>query len=200
VGGYPIFKEAWENLRERRMTMELSMTLALVAALVVGETFTALVIAVFVLVAEILEGLTVGRGRRAIHELLDFLPRTVMVVLLGCVDDRIAGGGSAALPLAAHANGGSKRDAHGNLDTVDDGAGKQACAPQWSHARRVARAGRRASVPEALRAGVLPPVRRGGLGRRPGASIDQRSGRGSRAGSASVVTERWKGTPVQGAA
>jgi heavy metal translocating P-type ATPase len=79
VGGYPIFKEAWENLRQRRMTMELSMTLALAAALLVGETFTALVIAVFVLVAEVLEGLTVGRGRKAIHELLDFLPRTVRV-------------------------------------------------------------------------------------------------------------------------
>ncbi|HEV3076262.1 MAG TPA: cation-translocating P-type ATPase [Thermoanaerobaculia bacterium] len=85
VGGYPIFKEAWENLRARRMTMELSMTLALVAALVVGETFTALVIAVFVLVAEILEGLTVGRGRRAIRELLDFLPRTAMVRRDGAV-------------------------------------------------------------------------------------------------------------------
>ena len=33
VGGYPIFQEAWENLRKRRMTMELSMTIALVAAL-----------------------------------------------------------------------------------------------------------------------------------------------------------------------
>jgi Cd2+/Zn2+-exporting ATPase/Cu+-exporting ATPase len=85
VGGYPIFKEAWENLRARRMTMELSMTLALVAALVVGETFTALVIAVFVLVAEVLEGLTVGRGRRAIHELLDFLPRRVKVRRDGAV-------------------------------------------------------------------------------------------------------------------
>ncbi|HEY6322016.1 MAG TPA: cation-translocating P-type ATPase [Thermoanaerobaculia bacterium] len=85
VGGYPIFKEAWENLGARRMTMELSMALALVAALVVGETFTALVIAVFVLVAEILEGLTVGRGRRAIRELLDFLPRTAMVRRDGAV-------------------------------------------------------------------------------------------------------------------
>lgn len=37
VGGYPIFKEAWDNIRERRMTMELSMTIALVAALAVGE-------------------------------------------------------------------------------------------------------------------------------------------------------------------
>ncbi len=79
IGGYPIFKEAVENIIERKMTMELSMTIALVAALVIGEFFTALVITLFVLAAEVLEGLTVGRGRRAIQNLLDFLPRTVAV-------------------------------------------------------------------------------------------------------------------------
>src|SRR6267143_3446741 len=42
IGGFPIFKEAWENLRKRRMTMELSMTLALVAALCIGQFLTAL--------------------------------------------------------------------------------------------------------------------------------------------------------------
>jgi len=79
VGGYPIFKEAIENIAERKMTMELSMTIALLAALAIGEFFTALVITAFVLAAEVLEGLTVGRGRRAIRDLLDFLPRTVVV-------------------------------------------------------------------------------------------------------------------------
>ena len=79
VGGYPIFKEALENLLERKMTMELSMTIALGAALAIGEFFTALVITLFVLVAEILEGLTVSRGRRAIQELLNYLPRTASV-------------------------------------------------------------------------------------------------------------------------
>ncbi len=79
LGGYPIFKEAFENLFERRMTMELSMTLAIGAALGIGETFTALVITLFVLVAEILEGLTVSRGRIAIADLLDVLPRVSTV-------------------------------------------------------------------------------------------------------------------------
>src|SRR3984957_15268872 len=49
IGGYPIFKEAWENIVARRMTMELSMTIALASALAIGEFFTALVILVFVL-------------------------------------------------------------------------------------------------------------------------------------------------------
>jgi len=79
VGGFPIFKEAWENLRKRRMTMELSMTLALVAALCIGQFLTALVIAFFVLFAEMIEGYTVGSGRRAIQTLIDALPRRVRV-------------------------------------------------------------------------------------------------------------------------
>jgi heavy metal translocating P-type ATPase len=83
IGGYPIFKEAFENILERRMTMELSMTIALVSALAIGEFFTALVITAFVLAAEILEGLTVGRGRRAIQDMLDFLPQTASVLREG---------------------------------------------------------------------------------------------------------------------
>lgn len=79
IGGYPIFKEAAENVVERKMTMELSMTIALVAALAIGEFFTALIITLFVLAAEILEGMTVRRGRRAIGNLLDLLPRTATV-------------------------------------------------------------------------------------------------------------------------
>ena len=87
IGGYPIFKEAFENIVERKMTMELSMTIALLAALVIGEFFTALVITAFVLAAEVLEGLTVGRGRRAIQSLLDFLPRTIAVRRNGQVEE-----------------------------------------------------------------------------------------------------------------
>jgi Cd2+/Zn2+-exporting ATPase/Cu+-exporting ATPase len=79
IGGYPIFREALTNILARRMTMELSMTIALAAALAIGEFFTALVIALFVLIAEVLEGLTVGRGRRAIKDLLDLLPHHAVV-------------------------------------------------------------------------------------------------------------------------
>ena len=85
IGGWPILKEAFENILERRMTMELSMTIAIVAAAAIGEFFTALVITLFVLVAEVLEGLTVGRGRRAIRDLLEFLPREVSVRRAGSI-------------------------------------------------------------------------------------------------------------------
>ena len=79
VGGFPIFHEAYESIVQRRMTMELSMAIAIVAALAIREIFTALVITLFVLVAEILEGLTVSRGRTAIRHLVGLLPTTATV-------------------------------------------------------------------------------------------------------------------------
>src|SRR6202790_1396295 len=79
VGGFPIFHEAYENVTQRRMTMELSMAIAIVAALAIREIFTALIITLFVWVAEILEGLTVGRGRQAIQRVIDLLPSRATV-------------------------------------------------------------------------------------------------------------------------
>lgn len=87
IGGRPIYKEAFENFVERRMTMELSMTIAIVAAAAIGEFFTALVITLFVLVAEALERMTVSRGRKAIRDLLDFLPRSVSVRRSGGISE-----------------------------------------------------------------------------------------------------------------
>jgi heavy metal translocating P-type ATPase len=87
IGGWPIFKEALENLLAKRMTMELSMSIAIIAAAAISEFFTALVITLFVLIAEVLEGMTVSRGRRAIRDLLDFLPRAVSVRRGGAVSE-----------------------------------------------------------------------------------------------------------------
>lgn len=88
IGGFPIFKEAFADLFHGRMTMELSMTIALVAASAIGEFFTALLITIFVLIAEIIEGMTVGRGRGAIKQLLDLLPRSTEVRADGQVTPR----------------------------------------------------------------------------------------------------------------
>ncbi|MFA6230764.1 MAG: cation-translocating P-type ATPase [Rhodanobacter sp.] len=85
VGGWPIFREAAENIFARRMTMELSMSIALIAAAAIGEFFTALIITLFVLIAEVLEGMTVSRGRTAIRDLLDFLPRSATVRRAGSI-------------------------------------------------------------------------------------------------------------------
>jgi len=79
VGAWPIFKEAAENAAARRMTMELSMSIAILAAAAISQFFTALIIILFVLAAEVLEHMTVARGRRAIRDLMEFLPRAVNV-------------------------------------------------------------------------------------------------------------------------
>src|SRR5258708_39689131 len=39
IGGYPIFKEACENIFRRGMNIELSMTIALVSLLAIGQFF-----------------------------------------------------------------------------------------------------------------------------------------------------------------
>ncbi|ARD41244.1 heavy metal translocating P-type ATPase [Actinomyces gaoshouyii] len=83
AGCWPIAVEAWGDLRERRMSMELSMLLAIAAAAVIGQWGTALLIALFVLVAEILEDLCMERGRDALTGLMTFLPRTAHVIIDG---------------------------------------------------------------------------------------------------------------------
>lgn len=79
AGCWPILTEAWEDVRARRMSMELSMLIAIAAAAAIGEWTTALVITTFVLAAEILEDLSMDRGRDALSDLMSFLPAMVRV-------------------------------------------------------------------------------------------------------------------------
>lgn len=78
-GCWPIALEALKDFRRRRMSMELSMLIAIVAAAAIGRWTTSLLIAVFVLAAEILEDLSMDRGRDALTDLMSFLPDTVQV-------------------------------------------------------------------------------------------------------------------------
>ncbi|WP_167149123.1 cation-translocating P-type ATPase [Actinomyces sp. ZJ308] len=80
VGCWPLIVEAAGDLRERRMSMELSMLLAIVAAAAIGEWVTALAVTVFALSAEVLEDLSMDRGRDALTDLMSFLPQTARVV------------------------------------------------------------------------------------------------------------------------
>jgi len=93
---WPIFSEAIHHLRQKRMTMELSMSIAVVAAASISELFTALVVSVFVLIAEEIEYLTLARGRTAIKDLVEFIPPTAKVLRNGAwqelsVDDIVIG-------------------------------------------------------------------------------------------------------------
>jgi heavy metal translocating P-type ATPase len=78
-GCWPIVKESWEDIRAKRMSMDLSMLIAIVAAAVIGQWLTSLVIVVFVLLAEILEDLCMDQGRNALSDLMAFLPSSVRI-------------------------------------------------------------------------------------------------------------------------
>jgi P-type Cu+ transporter len=77
--GYPTFRLALTALVGRRMSMELSMSIAVLAALFVGEYLTALVIVFFVLIAEELEHQMVARGRSSIKSLIELMPRSALL-------------------------------------------------------------------------------------------------------------------------
>lgn len=79
VGCWPIALEAFDDLRHRKMSMELSMFIAIVASAAIGEWITSLVITAFALAAEILEDLSLDRGREALTDLMTFLPETAQV-------------------------------------------------------------------------------------------------------------------------
>jgi len=79
VGGYPMYKEAFKNIRERKMTMELSMTIAVIATLFIQQYFTGAIITFFVQFAELLEHITVSRGRRVIEKLIALLPNQATI-------------------------------------------------------------------------------------------------------------------------
>ncbi|MCF2707232.1 cadmium-translocating P-type ATPase [Arcanobacterium haemolyticum] len=79
VGCWNILVEAWHDLRARRMSMESAMLVAIAAAAIIGEWATSLLITLFVLLAEILEELSMSRGRDALTDLLSFLPEEVLL-------------------------------------------------------------------------------------------------------------------------
>ncbi|MCI1636249.1 heavy metal translocating P-type ATPase [Bifidobacterium sp.] len=79
VGCWPIVKESWEDIRAKKMSMDLSMLIAIVAAAAIGQWLTSLVIVVFVLLAEILEDLCMDQGEDALSDLMSFLPHQVRV-------------------------------------------------------------------------------------------------------------------------
>ena len=79
VGGYPIYKESLEALSRKQINMEASMTLAIVASLLIGQFTAAAVIAFFVILAEFLEDLAVEQGKATILKLEEASPKRALV-------------------------------------------------------------------------------------------------------------------------
>jgi len=79
VGGYPVFVETFQALRHRFINMEVSMTVAIVASLLVGQFTAAVVVTFFVLLSEFIESYAVDKGRATIVKLEKSIPRMALV-------------------------------------------------------------------------------------------------------------------------
>jgi len=78
VGGAPIFKLAAGNiLRDFDLTAGVMVSIAMIAALVVGEYSAAALVAFMMLIGEMLEDLTIARADNALKELASLVPETV---------------------------------------------------------------------------------------------------------------------------
>ena len=79
IGGYPVFMETFHSLRHRSINMEVSMTVAIVASLLVGQFTAAVVVTFFVLLSEFIEAYAVDKGRATIVKLEKSIPRRALV-------------------------------------------------------------------------------------------------------------------------
>jgi Cd2+/Zn2+-exporting ATPase len=78
IGGAPIFKLAAGNvLRRFDLTAGVMVSIAMIAALIVGEYSAAALVAFMMLVGEMLEDFTVARASNALKELESLIPATV---------------------------------------------------------------------------------------------------------------------------
>src|SRR3989440_11456016 len=78
VGGYPVFIETFHSLRHHSINMEVSMTVAIVASLLVGQFTAAVVVTFFVVLSEFIEAYAVDQGRATIVQLARSIPRTAL--------------------------------------------------------------------------------------------------------------------------
>lgn len=79
VGGYPLIKHAYIDLREKAITADVFMALGVVAAAAIGEFRSAAIIAFFMLISEFIDSFTMERSRKAIKDLIDMAPKTARV-------------------------------------------------------------------------------------------------------------------------
>jgi Cd2+/Zn2+-exporting ATPase len=79
VAGAPIGKSCLDSLREKRISVEILVAMAIVASLLIGEYHAGAIVAVMLLGGGVLEQLTIARARQALTSLLVTMPQTALV-------------------------------------------------------------------------------------------------------------------------
>jgi Cd2+/Zn2+-exporting ATPase/Cu+-exporting ATPase len=80
VGGYPIFRNVIRAAWRREVIAHTLMTTGVVAALLVGEWVTAVVVVFFMRVGEYVETFSAERARRAVKDLTLLAPQTARIL------------------------------------------------------------------------------------------------------------------------
>lgn len=80
IGGYPLVKKAFIDLKAKTITADVFMALGVVAAAIIGEFLSSAVIAFFMLIAEYLDKLTMDKARKALDELIKLSPKSARIV------------------------------------------------------------------------------------------------------------------------
>jgi Cu+-exporting ATPase len=79
LGGYPVYKETLQSLRHGHVNMEVSMTVAIFASLILAQFTVSVVITFFVLLSEYIETYAVDKGRQTITLLEKSAPKLALV-------------------------------------------------------------------------------------------------------------------------
>jgi Cd2+/Zn2+-exporting ATPase len=86
LAGYPIARSAWRSLMiNRRITINLLMTIAAIGAVIIGAYTEAGLVMVLFAIGEALEGYTMDRARRSISALMEVAPADA-IALRPCID------------------------------------------------------------------------------------------------------------------
>ncbi|MBP5342808.1 cation-translocating P-type ATPase [bacterium] len=81
ISGFPIIYEAIESLiKEKKITSELLIMIAMIASIIIAEVFAAAEVAFLMALGEYLEDLTVERAKKGIKNLINLTPTTAKVI------------------------------------------------------------------------------------------------------------------------
>lgn len=79
VGGYPLIKHAYLDLKSKAITADVFMAMGVVASAAIGEFRSSAIIAFFMLISEFIDSFTMERSRKAIKDLIEMAPKTARV-------------------------------------------------------------------------------------------------------------------------
>ena len=86
INGAPIVWGAAKGLAQRRVNVDELVSLALIASVLLGEYFTAVVVSLVMVLGSLIEELTAGAARKAITSLMSIAPETANLLVDGQVE------------------------------------------------------------------------------------------------------------------